>query len=91
MPRVKAKKRKGFFGKRPAEIARERHEAENRRHLQSGGPSWAEATSSADVEVKLQKVQDKSLEKIKNSDFVAMEDEVGILTREKARTLGRPT
>ena len=95
MPRFHKKKRKGFLGKRPAEIAREmRGEAvRDRRHVES--VEHVESSSSADQpqntpksKPKLQELENRSAKKLLSSEFVNMESEQGNLTRNKSKQLG---
>ena len=94
MPRFQKKKRKGFKGKRRAEIAREvREEAVcDRRHVKS--VEYVASSSSADQrqttpksKPKLQELENISAKKLLNSEFINMESEQGNLTRNKSKQL----
>ena len=74
---IRRKKRKGFFGKRPQDIATEHLGTDDMTHVFDDGPRPGPSGSQTEVE----ETKNNCKEKLLNTSFSEIEDSYGSITR----------
>ena len=86
---VKRKKRRGFFGKRPQDVAKESVGTDDVTEILHNGPRPGRSGSQ---ETEMETIgPNKSQEKLLNTSFSEIEDSYGSITRSKSLELGKRT